>query len=138
MVKPVVSFTDFAKLDLRVGTIEACEEVVGSEKLLKFLVNLGEPPHGLGKRTILAGVKKNFKPEELIGLQVLVLANLEPKKMMGLESQGMILMAVERQFKIQSSKLKVDRGTGNLETKPEEKITLLVPQDQVPEGTRVE
>lgn len=86
-----MNFTDFAKLDLRIGTILEAEEVPGSEKLLKFLVDLGDPPAGGGQRTILAGIKKHFKPDQLVGLQVVVLVNLEPKKMLGLESQGMIL-----------------------------------------------
>ncbi len=114
--KATITYADFAKLEMRVGTILACEEVERSEKLLKLTVDLGE----LGQRTILSGIKKYFPAAEMVGLQVLVLVNLEPKKMMGLESQGMILMGVERSGE------------------DEEKVTLLVPQNPVPAGTGVE
>ncbi len=120
MDKPTIPYADFAKMDLRVGTVVGCEEIEGSEKLLKLTVDLGEPPTGGGKRTILSGIKKDFAPESLVGVQVLVLANLEPKKMMGLESQGMILMGVEYSDGVES------------------KVTLLVSQNEVPAGTGVE
>ena len=124
MDKQAISYSDFARMDLRIGTILECSEVEGSQKLVKFLVDLGD----LGKRTILAGIKGQVKPEEIVGLQVLVLANLQPKMMMGQESQGMILMGVE--------KTSGDfEGDGGVE---EEKITLLIPENKVPSGTGVE
>lgn len=136
MVKPQISYPDFAKLDLRVGTIMAAEEVQGSEKLVKFLVDLGDPPAGAesdsaggGKRMILAGVKKLLDWQNLIGTQVLVLANLEPKKFFGLGSQGMILMAVEKVG---------EREGGKGIERSGEKVTLLIPQNKVPEGTGIE
>ena len=84
-----VSFETFSKLDLRVGKIVEAEDVPNSKKLIKVIVDLGP----LGKRQILSGIKKWYRPEELIGQTVVVVANLKPKKMAGLMSEGMILMA---------------------------------------------
>lgn len=85
----MISFDEFSKIELKVGTIIEAEEVEGSEKLLKLKIDLGEEE----ARQILAGVKQWYKPEDFVGKQVIVVANLEPKKMMGLESQGMMLAA---------------------------------------------
>lgn len=85
----MITIDDFSKVELKVGTVLSAEEVEGSEKLLKLEVDLGEEKH----RQILAGVKQYYKPEDLVGKQVIVVANLEPRMMMGLESQGMILAA---------------------------------------------
>lgn len=119
MPKAVIKYADFESLDLRVGTILEVHEVEGSDKLLRFSVDLGDLPAGGGKRTILSGIRKSFELKDLVGLQVLVLANLEPRKIMGFESEGMILMAVE-----------YPEGA--------EKVTLLVPQKPVLAGTGVE
>lgn len=86
--KDEIVFDDFMKLDLRIGTILEAEKVEKSNKLLKFLVDTGND-----KRTILSGIAKHYSPEEMIGKQVTIVANLAPRKMMGTESQGMILMA---------------------------------------------
>jgi len=91
-VKDTIEYDDFAKLDFRMGTIVEAEEMPKSKKLVKTVVDLG-----FEKRQILAGIKEHFKPEELIGKRVAVVANLAPRKMMGTESQGMILMAEDRQ-----------------------------------------
>ncbi len=88
-----VDFETFSKIDLRVGKVVEAEDVPNSKKLLKLIVDLGP----LGKRQILSGIKKWYKPEELIGRTVVVVANLKPKKMANLESQGMILMAEEEE-----------------------------------------
>lgn len=85
----MISIDDFAKVELRVGTVLEAEEVEGSEKLIKLKVDLGEEE----PRQILAGVKEWYQPEDFIGKQVVVVANLEPRKMMGLESHGMMLAA---------------------------------------------
>lgn len=90
-LKPTIQFDDFAKLDLRIGTILEAERVPKSDKLLKFLVD-----DGFEKRTILSGIAKHFSPEEMIGRQVTFIANLAPRKIMGQESNGMILMAEDR------------------------------------------
>lgn len=87
----MISFDDFAKIEIKVGTILEGEEIKGSEKLLKFKVDLGEEQ----PRQILSGIKKWYKPASLVGKQVLIATNLESRIMMGLESQGMILAVGE-------------------------------------------
>ena len=84
----MISIEDFAKLDLRVGRITKIEDHPNAEKLYILEVDLGNE-----KRTLVAGIKKWYKKEELIGKYVVVLTNLEPKKIRGIESQGMILAA---------------------------------------------
>jgi len=86
--KETIEFDDFAKMDIRIGEIVAAEKMEKSKKLLKLTVN-----DGIKERTILSGIAEHFKPEEVIGKQVSFLANLAPRTMMGLESEGMILMA---------------------------------------------
>ena len=88
-VKPMVEFGDFEKLDIRVGHIKDCKPVKKSNKLLQFTIDDGSGTD----RTILSGIAKMYKPEDLIGKDVLFIANLAPRKMMGIESQGMILSA---------------------------------------------
>ncbi len=82
-----ISFEDFQKLDLRIGVIKTAEDIPGSKKLLKLTVDMGE------ERTVVAGIKGHYEKESLPGMQVLLLANLEPAKLMGVESQGMLLAA---------------------------------------------
>ena len=89
-IKPNVAFEDFEKLDIRVGHIKDCQKVKKSNKLLQFTIDDGS---GVD-RTILSGIAKFYEPEQLIGKDVLFVANFEPRKMMGIESQGMILSAV--------------------------------------------
>lgn len=84
--KPNIVFDDFTKLDIRVGTVLECKKVPKTDKLLQFLLE-----DGMGKRTIISGIAAYYKPEELVGKQVCFIANLEPRKMKGVESQGMIL-----------------------------------------------
>lgn len=84
-----INIDDFAKIEIRVGTVVEAEEIDGSEKLLKLQVDFGEET----KRQILSGIKKWYKPTHLIGKQFVFVTNLEPRKMMGLESQGMIMCA---------------------------------------------
>lgn len=87
-VKPEIVFDDFAKIDLRVGTIVAAEKVPKADKLLQLQVDLG-----FETRTIVSGIAQHFNPEDIIGQQVTVVVNLAPRKMRGIESAGMILMA---------------------------------------------
>lgn len=96
-VSESITIQDFTKLDLRVGTIEHCENVPKSEKLLKSQVDFGP----LGKRQILSGIAQHFKPEDLIGKQALFVYNLPPRMMLGLESQGMMMMATDEHGKMQ-------------------------------------
>ncbi len=90
-LKPEITFDDFAKLDIRIGKILEAEPMPKSKKLLKFLID-----DGLEKRTILSGIAEHFSPAEMIGKQVTFIANLAPRKMMGVESNGMILMAEDK------------------------------------------
>jgi methionyl-tRNA synthetase len=89
--KDLIEYDDFASLDLRAGVILEAEPLEKSKKLVRLVVDLG-----FEKRQILAGVKEHFSAEELVGRRVVVVANLAPRKMMGLESQGMVLMAENR------------------------------------------
>lgn len=90
-----ITIDDVAKVQLVIGTIEQCEQVSGSDKLLKLQVNFGE----LGVRQILSGVAQSYKPEELQGKQGIFITNLKPRMMMGLESQGMMLFAKDESGK---------------------------------------
>lgn len=105
----MINFDDFQKLDIRIGTILEAEKVEGADKLLKLKVDLGNE-----QRTIVAGIAKDYKPQSLIGKQLPILTNLEPRIIRGIESQGMILAAVI-----------------------EEKAVILKPAKKVPNGTKV-
>lgn len=94
-VKETIEFPDFEKIDLRVGTILAAEKVKKADKLLKLEVDLG-----FETRTIVSGIALHFTPEEIVGKQVVVVANLAPRKMRGIESAGMILMAENAEGKL--------------------------------------
>jgi methionine--tRNA ligase beta chain len=87
-IKPTISYEDFTKVDLRVGTIISADDLEDSNKLLKLIVDIG-----IEKRQIIAGVKKFYKVEDLVGKQIVIIANLEPKSLAGYESQGMLLAA---------------------------------------------
>jgi methionine--tRNA ligase beta chain len=106
-----ISFEDFKKLDLRVGKIMAAEAVTGSEKLVKLQVNLGAE---IGERQIMAGIVKDYPPETLVGREIIVVVNLAPRKLMGMESQGMLLAAEGEGF-----------------------IALLAPDKEVPPGAAI-
>ncbi|WP_372752356.1 methionine--tRNA ligase [Labilibaculum sp.] len=93
--KENINFDDFMKLDVRVGTITAAEKVAKTKKLLKLTVDTG-----IDQRTIVSGIAEHYKAEEIIGKQVSVLVNLEPKVLKGIESQGMILMAEDADGKL--------------------------------------
>ncbi|MBN2349462.1 MAG: methionine--tRNA ligase [Bacteroidales bacterium] len=86
--KELISYEDFSKLDIRVGTILEAEKVPKTKKLMKLLIDTG-----IDKRTVVSGIAEFFEPEKIIGKQVSILVNLEPRKLKGIESQGMILMA---------------------------------------------
>ncbi len=94
-LKAEISIDDFAKIDLKTGTILSAEKIEKADKLLKLEIDLG-----FEKRTILSGIAKHFSPEEIIGKQVVVVANLAPRKMRGIESNGMILMAEDKEGKL--------------------------------------
>ena len=91
--KPIrenIAFEDFEKLDIRVGTVLECAKVPKADKLLCFKI-----ADGLENRTIVSGIAKYYKPEDLVGKQVCFIANLPPRKLKGIESQGMILSAMD-------------------------------------------
>lgn len=108
--KPAITYDDFAKLDIRIGTILEAEKLPKSKKLLKLKIDIG-----IDQRTILSGISQHFEPEALIGKQVTVLVNLAPRKMMGIDSEGMVLMAED--------------VTGSLR--------MIIPQEQVKNGSEV-
>ncbi len=87
-IKPSIQFPDFEKVDIRVGTVLECIKVPKADKLLQFLID-----DGISKRTIISGIAQWYKPEDLIGKQVCFIANLEPRKLRGIESCGMLLSA---------------------------------------------
>ncbi len=105
----IVKFEEFQRLDLRIGKIVAAERVQRARKLLLLRVDLGGEV-----RTLVAGLAEHYSPEQLVGKEVVVVANLEPKVVMGLKSEGMLLAAV-------------------VEGKP----VLIVPESEVPPGTKV-
>jgi methionyl-tRNA synthetase len=105
----MISFEDFQKIELKVAKIIEAEKIEKSEKLLKLIVDLGNE-----KRQLVAGIAKYYKLEDLIGKEIVVVANLEPKKLMGIESQGMLLAA-------------------NVDGEP----VILIPEKEVPPGTKV-
>ena len=94
-LKSEIVYDDFAKLDLRIGTIASAEKVEKADKLLKLQVDLG-----FETRTIVSGIAQHFKPESLVNKQVIVVVNLAPRKMRGIESQGMILTAEDKDGKL--------------------------------------
>ena len=108
-VKPEIVYDDFAKIDLKVGTILSAEKVAKADKLLKLEIDLG-----FEKRTIVSGIALHFTPEEIINKQVVVVANLAPRKMKGIESNGMILMAEDKEGRLHFVKPEnlIDPGAG--------------------------
>jgi len=107
--KAQIQYDDFAKLDLKVGTILTAAKVEKADKLLKLEIDMGSE-----KRTIVSGIAMHFTPEEILGKQVVVVANLAPRKMRGIESNGMILMAEDKSGKLHfvSPPSKIDEGSG--------------------------
>lgn len=84
-----ISMEEFSKLDIRIGVVKDASTIPGSSKLVKLLIDLGD----LGMRQVIAGIGLWYKPQELIGKQVAVVVNMQPKKMLGFISEGMILAA---------------------------------------------
>ncbi|MDA8340201.1 MAG: methionine--tRNA ligase subunit beta, partial [Nitrospiraceae bacterium] len=100
-VKELIAIDDFAKVELKVGKVVAAEKVEKSEKLLKLRVDIGE------ERQIVAGIAKSYTPDDLIGKKIVVVANLKPAKLMGIESHGMLLAATDEEGRL--SVLTLDR-----------------------------
>ena len=105
-----IPFSDFQKIELRIGKVENVEEVEGLDKLYKLTVDLGERE----KRTLLAGLKESHQPYELLGKLIVVVANLEPREIGGVRSEGMLLAAISG-----------------------EKPIILIPEEEVKPGSKV-
>lgn len=107
--EPMISFHDFKKIELRIGTITAAEPIEDADKLYKLSVDVGED----NPRTIVAGIRPHYEePEDVVGLQVAVVANMEPKEMFGVESQGMVLAASnEEEFTLLSPLEEIENGS---------------------------
>jgi methionyl-tRNA synthetase len=107
--KPSIQFDDFAKIELKVGTIVAAEKVEKADKLLKLSIDLGTET-----RTIVSGIALHFSPEDVVGKQVTVVTNLAPRKMRGIESNGMVLMAEDKSGKLHfvNPDTLIDAGSG--------------------------
>lgn len=110
-MKPTINYSDFEKLDLRVGKIMKVEEIEGADKLYKLTINAGKE---FGERTICAGIKEHYTKKDLLKKKVIVIANLAPRMLKGIESQGMLLAAGD-----------------------DEKIVLLSPEKDIEEGSIV-
>ncbi len=91
-----ITFGNWEKLDLRVAEIKKIEDIEGADKLYKLKINVGE----LGKRTICAGIKEFYSKKELVGKKIILVANLEPRKLRGIESHGMLLAAGSKEKNI--------------------------------------
>ena len=103
-----ISYEDFAKLDLRVGEILKAEEIEGADKLLKLTVDTGEDSR---ERTIAAGVKEFYSPDELVGRQIIVICNLVPRTLKGVTSDGMLLAAGDGRPYLLQPDSKVENGS---------------------------
>jgi len=106
--KPNISFDEFMKMDIKVGTITAAQKVEKADKLLQLEVDMGSE-----KRTIVSGIAEHYAPEDVVGQQVSVLTNLEPRKIRGVESQGMILMAENEKGELAFVHPDKDMGPGS-------------------------
>jgi methionyl-tRNA synthetase len=102
----MISYDDFAKVEMKVGTVMTAEEVPRSDKLIKLTMDFGTE-----QRTLMAGIKKWYAPEALVGRQIAILFNLEPRKIFGIDSQGMMLAAEDSAGNV--SVLTVDKKLEN-------------------------
>jgi methionyl-tRNA synthetase len=109
----IISFNDWEKIDLRVGQIKSVEDIEGADKLYKLSIDLGKE---IGKRTVCAGLKHHYSKEELKNKKVILFVNLAPRKLKGIESQGMLLAAVN---------------------KDESKVILLAPEKDIEVGSKI-
>lgn len=102
-----VTYDDFTKLDIRIATVLAAKPVAGADRLLELTLDAGE----LGERTVVSGIREWYAPEDLVGTQLVYLANLEPRTLRGVESQGMILAADDGTAILLKPMKKIDAGT---------------------------
>ena len=108
-----INFSNWEKLNLRVGKIVKVEDIEGADKLYKLTVDLGKE---IGKRTICAGIKNHYSKDELKGKKVIIFVNLAPRKLKGITSEGMVLAAVDEE---------------------ENKVILLTPEKDIEQGSKI-
>ncbi len=118
----IIEFSDWEKIDLRVAQIKKAEEIEGADKLYKLIIDVGEE---IGERVICAGIKQYYSKEELEEKKIIVFVNLKPRKMQGVESQGMLLAAVS------------ENKEGSKDEKREERVVLITPEKDVENGVRI-
>jgi len=111
-MKEIIEFKDFEKLDLRVAEIKKAEEIENADKLYKLTIDVGE----LGERVICAGIKENYPKDKLKGMKIIIVSNLASRKLKGIESQGMLLAASNKEHN---------------------KIILLTPEKDIESGSKV-
>ncbi len=116
ILKLMINFDDFAKIELKTATVLVAERVAGSDKLIRLELNAGDMDEAGGpkNRQVVAGIGKSYEPENLVGKQIVIVANLEPRELMGLVSAGMILAA-----------------------KDENGLALLVPDKEMKSGSKI-
>jgi len=144
MPENIVSFEDWSKLDLRVGEIVEVEDIEGADKLYKITIDVGSE---IGKRVVCAGLKQYYSEEELMNKKIILFVNLAPRKMRGIESQGMLLAAVApnqvgpeegvHQGGASSSSSPSVEGDVNTEGKDESEVRLIQPDKNIENGVRV-
>ena len=113
MSEETINFSDWEKIDLRVAEIKNVEDIENADKLYKLTVDLGKE---IGERTVCAGIKQHYSKEDLAGKKVVIFANLTPRKLRGIESQGMVLAAVNDE---------------------EGKVILLAPEQDIEAGSKI-
>ena len=116
MTEGIVEFTDWEKLDLRVAEIKEVEEIEGADKLYKLILDVGK----IGERIICAGIKEFYSKEDLKGKKIIYFSNLKPRRLRGIESQGMLLAA-----------------SNFSEDGKEKEVVLLTPEKEIENGSRV-
>ncbi len=113
MTEGIVEFKDWEKIDLRVAQIKEVEDIEGADKLYKLTLDVGSE---IGERVICAGIKQHYSKEELVGKKIILFVNLAPRKMRGIESQGMLLASV---------------------SEDEKEVILVSPEKEIDDGSRV-
>ena len=126
MTEGIVTFDDWSKLDLRVAQIKNVEEIEGADKLYKIELDVGEE---MGERIICAGLKPYYSKEDLIGKKIIYFSNLSPRKMKGIESQGMLLAASTSDHELPSGAPQSSECRG--------KVILIVPESDIELGSRI-
>ena len=129
MTEGIVDFSEWEKLDLRVGQIEKVEDIEGADKLYKLSVDIGDE-----MRIVCAGLKEHYSKEELEGKKIILFVNLAPRKMRGIESQGMILACVSSE---EGSHPPTPISESQRGEAQKEKVVLISPENDIEVGSRV-